>query len=59
MFSNQLHEVTLMDLQNRKKIRIFDCRGVDFYRWNTTQYRHDLITAIDGHIKKDYEVYIF
>lgn len=46
-----------MDFQNGKKICIYDCRGFDLYRWNTTKYCNDLIKAIDGHIKKDYEVH--
>lgn len=58
MFPNQLNKTTLMDFQNGKKICIYDCRGFDLYRWNTTKYCNDLIKAIDGHIKKDYEVHI-
>lgn len=59
MFSNQLHKTTLMDFQNGKTICIYDCRGFDLYRWDTEHYCNDLIKAIDGHIKKGYEVHIF
>lgn len=57
MFYNQLHEVTLMTFRNGKKLRIYDCRGVHFSECNT-HYSNDLIKAVDGRIKKGYEVHI-
>lgn len=58
MFYNQLHEVTLMTFRNGKKLRIYDCRGVHSSEWNNTHYSDDLIKAVDGCIKKGYEVHI-
>lgn len=49
-----LHEVTLIEFQNGKQLRIYDCRGVDS-KWDTKHYCQDLIQAIDGHIRKGYE----
>lgn len=55
----QFHEVTLMTFRNGKKLRIYDCRGVHDNAWASEIYKKDLIQAIDGCIKKDYEVCIF
>lgn len=53
----QLHEVTLMQFQDGKKIRIFDCRGVEVRETKSTKcYEADLKNAINGKIKKGYEV---
>lgn len=48
-----------MTFRNGKKLRIYDCRGVHPSEWAAEEYKNDLINAIDGRIRKDYEVYIF
>lgn len=54
--TNTLHEVTLMQFQDGKKIRIYDCRGVEVRESKSTKcYEADLKKAIDGKIKKGYE----
>lgn len=53
--TKRFHEVTLMTFRNGKKLRIYDCRGVHDAAWASEIYKKDLIQAIDGCIKKDYE----
>lgn len=48
-----------MTFPDGKQLRIYDCRGIDFFDWNTKHYVNDLIKTVDGGIKKDYEVHIF
>lgn len=53
--TKRFHEVTLMTFRNGKKLRIYDCRGVHPSEWAAEEYKNDLINAIDGRIRKDYE----
>lgn len=48
-----------MTFRNGKKLRIYDCRGVHDTEWASEIYKNDLIQAIDGCIKNNYEVNIF
>lgn len=48
-----------MTFPDGKQLRIYDCRGIDFFDWTATHYVNDLIKTVDGGIKKNYEVHIF
>lgn len=53
--TRRLHEVTLMTFPDGKHLRIYDCRGIDYFDRSTEHYIDDLIKTVDGRIKKDYE----
>lgn len=58
--TSKFFEITLKRFPQGGKLRMFDCRGVarDLGQsplLKTTSYEDDLIKAIGGHIKKDYE----
>lgn len=51
----QLHEITLKTYENGKKIRIYDCRGINPCG-DESAFEEDLRQIIGGHVMKDYEV---
>lgn len=53
--TKRFHEVILTTLRDGKTIRIYDCRGVHCHEWSSTDYKDDLIKAVDGCIRKNYQ----
>lgn len=53
--TKRFHEVILTTFEDGKTIRIYDCRGVHCHDWSSTDYRDDLIKAVDGRIRRNYQ----
>lgn len=53
----QLHEIILKTFDSGQKLLINDCRGIPKGVTEKDIYEKDLKSIINGHIKKNYEVF--